>query len=173
MPQSEFRAAHFRDEKRDQFLAQRIFGGTLLEQFQGVLEFVKQQLPVRIDATLTGSRQSLALPLLVIQELLANAIVHRDYRDPASSYLNIIDHQRIEINNPGLLPAPRITPDILPLAHPSIPINRRIARVFFLLGIIEQWGEGTRRVCRTLNELGRPIPEWQSARGTVTVNVAL
>jgi ATP-dependent DNA helicase RecG len=66
-----------------------------------------------------------------------------------------------------------VTPETMLLPHPSIPINRRIARVFFLAGIIEQWGEGARRAARALKERALPEPVWSSERGTVSVFVHL
>lgn len=59
------------------------------------------------------------------------------------------------------------------LFHPSIPINRRLARVFFLAGEIEQWGEGTRRVFNQMIQAGLPPPCWQSERGMVPVRLGL
>ncbi len=173
IPQAEVRAAHFKDEKRDIFLTQRILTGNLFSQFNAIMEFAKDRLALHVDASGSGDRTSRAIPVGVIQELAANALVHRDYRDPAATYFNIIGDSELEISNPGLLPAPRITPETIHLLHPSIPVNRRIARVFFLAGIIEQWGEGTRRVWREITARGLPPPIWESTRGTVRVALRL
>jgi len=171
IPAAEFRVAHFADEKREVFLSQKIFTGDLFSQLTAVIDFVKERLPLVISTSLNGDRTQRKIPISVVQELVANAIVHRDYRQPSSSYLNIIGEDHLEIINPGLLPAPIICPETMHLAHPSVPINRRIARVFFLSGLIEQWGEGTRRVWRQLTEAGLPAPHWESERGIVRVVV--
>lgn len=173
IPSAELRAAHFSDDSRDIFLSQDVFRGDLFDQFESAIRFVKERLPLRVDTSKVGNRASLRIPPTVVQELVANALVHRDYRDDASSYLNIIAEDSFEVSNPGALPAPRVTPDTILLPHPSIPINRRIARVFFLAGIIEQWGEGARRAARALKERGLPVPVWSSERGTVSALVHL
>jgi ATP-dependent DNA helicase RecG len=173
IPSAELRAAQFKDDTRDIFLSQDVFRGDLFDQFESAIQFVKKCLPLQIDTSKVGNRASLKIPLTVVQELVANALVHRDYRDAASSYLNIIAEDSFEISNPGTLPAPRVTPETMLLPHPSIPINRRIARVFFLAGIIEQWGEGARRAARALKERALPEPVWSSERGTVSVFVHL
>lgn len=172
LPQAEFRAAHFRDERREVFLSQRVFGGDLFSQFNAVLDFVKERLSV-VDTSIRGDRVRQALPLSVVQELVANALVHRDYRDASPCYFNIEAGTVLEVSNPGLLPAPKITPETIHLPHPSVPVNRRIARAFFLAGLIEQWGEGTRRVWRQVTERGLEPPRWESTRGTVRVVVKL
>lgn len=170
---AELRAAHFENDRREVFLTQRVFEGDLFQQFEAALQFVRDRLSTRIQTTLSGDRVQAKLPMLALQELVANALVHRDYRDAASTYLNITAEQEIEINNPGALPAPRITPEYMLLPHPSMPTNRRIARVFFLAGIIEQWGEGARRAGQALIESGLAAPVWTSERGTVRVVIKL
>ena len=170
---AEFRVAHFADERRDVFLAQRIFEGTLFSQYEAVMDFVKERIPAIVDTSLPGNRVASRIPIGALRELVANALVHRDYYSPASSYLNIIGDEYIEIINPGSLLLPTITPATMHLPHPSTPPNRRIARAFFLAGLIEQWGEGTRRAWRLLTEAGLPAPTWESERGVVSVKVTL
>lgn len=171
LPSAELRAAHFKDHNRDLFLAQRVFSGDLFDQFESAMQFVKERLPIQVDTKKVGDRTALKVPLVVVQELVANALVHRDYRDGACTYLNIVAQESLEVSNPGALPAPRLTPETMLLPHPSLPANRRIARVFFLAGIIEQWGEGARRAGRALTERGLSEPLWTSERGTVSVKV--
>ncbi len=173
MPQAEFRVAHFADDTRATFLDQKIFTGNLFSQLEAVVAFVKNRLRQEVDTNRDGTRTDRVVPAVVITELVANALVHRDYRDASSSYLNIIGEEYIEIHNPGLLPAPKITPETLALPHPSVPINRRIARIFFLAGMIEQWGEGTRRVIREMKARKLPLPVWESGRGIVRVVIRL
>jgi ATP-dependent DNA helicase RecG len=44
--------------------------------------------------------------------------------------------------------------------HNSHPRNHRIARAFFLIGYIEQWGTGTLRMRELCKEAGLPLPEF-------------
>lgn len=169
LPQAEIRAAHFADESRAIFNAQRVCHGTLFDQFDAAISFLNQELPPMVDTRIVGNRVIPLFPPAALQELVANAIVHRDYRAPASIFVNIVGKKEIEISNPGLLPAPFVTADTMHTPHPSIPTNRRIARVFFLAGLIEQWGEGARRAYRLLVDANHPAPVWESERGMVRV----
>lgn len=175
MPQAELRLAHFSSEDKNTFLAQKIVGGDLFSQLEEGLQFVKDRIPEKIETLKEGSRSVRVPPLAVYTELLANALVHRDYRDGAATYLNIVGQNPIkyvEILNPGALPQ-RLLAENMHLDHPSLPHNRRIARVFFLAGIIEQWGQGTVRAARLLLDAGLAAPTWLSQRGTVGVKFAI
>lgn len=169
LPQAEMRLAHFADSNKTRFLDQSITTGDLFQQLEKSLEFIKERLPERINTLKEGSRIERIPPVAVFTELIANALIHRDYRDPASSYVNIVAQDEVEVNNPGVLLAPRITPATMALSHPSLPVNRRLARVFFLAGLIEQWGLGTVRAARLMVESGLPAPVWTNEHGTVSV----
>ncbi len=171
VPAAEIRAACFATGTRDVFLDQQIIAGTLFEQFDAAMAFVRKHILIGADTSKIGSRTSNEFPLLAVQEMIANALVHRDYHDPASIYLNIVLRTGIEVTNPGNLPGPRITPETMPLIHASLPRNRRIARVFYLASIIEQWGMGGSRISRACSTAGLMPPQWISERGSVSVEI--
>lgn len=163
---------YFSDSSKNLFLNQKIAEGDLFEQYEQALRFAKECIPTIVDALSGGEqRTKKAFPIDVVKELILNALVHRDYHVEIDSYFNIVKDEGFEILNPGALPAPRITPENIFADHPSIPPNRRIAKVLFVAGLIEQWGKGTSRVWSVCHKLGLPEPVWQSERGTVTVKV--
>ena len=97
-------------------------------------------------------------PLEAIREAMVNAICHRDYASPINIQVRLYD-DRLEVWNPGGLPAP-LTPADLLREHDSIPRNRRVAEAFFYVGLIERWGTGTTRMADALRVAGLAEPEF-------------
>lgn len=78
-------------------------GGRLLEQFQQGIDFLSRNLhriPLVDDFNAPGV---LEIPMPVIKEVLANALVHRDYFVNAPVFINI-SAETVEIVSPGCLP---------------------------------------------------------------------
>ena len=93
-----------------------------------------------------------------VREAIVNAVCHRDYLSAAHIQVRLHD-DRLEIWNPGGLPAP-LTPEDLLRDHDSIPRNPKIAAAFFFAGLVEQWGTGTIRMAAALKEAGHSGPEF-------------
>ena len=80
-------------------------------------------------------------PADAIREAIINAVCHRDYETSTNIQIRIFD-DRIEVWGCGHLPEPLKLED-LKKKHKSIPRNPLIAKCFFLIKFIEQWGTGT------------------------------
>lgn len=171
IPAAEIRAACFKDASKNVFLDQEIIGGTLFQQFDQAIGFIKKHILLGTDTSKEGFRSTTEFPIVALQEMIANALIHRDYHDEASTYLNIILRESIEVNNPGALPAPKITPELMHQGHPSIPRNRRLARVFYLAGVIEQWGMGANRIIQACKQASLKPVVWKSENATVSVKI--
>jgi len=74
-------------------------------------------------------------PLRAIEEVLNNALAHRDYFSNAEIQLSIYD-DRIEVWNPGRLPS-QLRIEDLKKPHPSVPYNPLIFRQFYRVGFVE------------------------------------
>ncbi len=100
-----------------------------------------------------------------VVELLA----HADYAQRGAPLRIAIFHDRVEVENPGLLPFGLTVEDLL--RGVSKLRNRVIARVFHALGLIEQWDSGVQRMARACREagLGPPVFEEIGARFRVTL----
>jgi len=107
-------------------------------------------------------------PLPALREALANALIHRDYHDIANFILVKVYDDRIWFSNPGGLPE-GITVEELKQPHKSRLRNSLIARVFYLAGIIEQFGSGTVQMTRWMKEAGLPEPEFKEEMGGFSV----
>lgn len=108
-------------------------------------------------------------PLRAVEEVLNNALIHRDYFSNAEIQLSIYD-DKIEVWNPGELPKP-LTPEDLKRKHKSIPRNKVLADKLFLIKYIEQWGKGTNRVVGEMSENNLPEPRFQNLSGGFEVTL--
>ncbi len=96
------------------------------------------------------------MPLVALREAIINAIVHPDYAERGSPIRVAVFNDRIEIENPGVLPLGLTIEDIR--KGVSKLRNRVIGRVFHELGLIEQWGSGIQRMTAACQEAGLPAP---------------
>ncbi len=98
-------------------------------------------------------------PPVVLREAIMNAIVHADYAQPGAPIRVAMFDDRIEIENPGLLPFGLTIDDIR--RGISKLRNRVIGRVFQELGLIEQWGSGIQRMVEACREQGLVEPRFE------------
>jgi predicted HTH transcriptional regulator len=98
-------------------------------------------------------------PVVAVREAIINAIVHADYAQPGAPIRVALFDDRLEIDNPGLLPFGLTIEDIQKGA--SKLRNRVIGRVFQELGLIEQWGSGIQRMTAACLERGLDPPRFE------------
>jgi predicted HTH transcriptional regulator len=97
-----------------------------------------------------------SVPLVAIREAVMNGIVHADYAQHGAPIRIALFDDRIEIENPGLLPFGLTIEDIM--QGISKLRNRVIGRVFHELHLIEQWGSGIQRMTAACQEAGLEAP---------------
>ena len=98
-------------------------------------------------------------PPAAVREALVNAVAHADYSQRGAPIRIAIFDDRLEIENPGLLPF-GLTLDDLPLGVSKLR-NRVIGRVLHELGLVEQWGSGVQRMLAACRDSGLPAPIWE------------
>lgn len=98
-------------------------------------------------------------PEVAIREMLVNAVAHSDYSLTGMHIFVAIYSDRMEIQNPGMLPFGMTMEDFK--AGVSKTRNRVIARVFRELGYMEEWGSGYKRVMAACQNGGYSAPEWK------------
>jgi ATP-dependent DNA helicase RecG len=96
-------------------------------------------------------------PLVAVREAIMNAIVHADYAQPGSPIRIALFDDRLEIENPGLLPFGLTIEDIQ--KGISKLRNRVVGRVFQELGLIEHWGSGIQRMTAACRDRGLDPPQ--------------
>ncbi len=141
--------------------------GTILDAVESVPKFIARN--TRLAAQIEGIRRKdiPEYPHLAIREVLINALVHNDYSIKGAHIQIAIFDNRLEVQNPGMLPFGFTMEDLK--AGVSRVRNRVIARVFHELQLMEVWGSGYKRCmedCRLGNYLA---PEWLELGAAVRV----
>jgi predicted HTH transcriptional regulator len=115
-------------------------------------------------------RERWNLPPLAVREAVINAVAHTDYaRRGAPLRLSIFD-DRLEVENPGLLPF-GLTIEDLPRGVSKLR-NRVIGRVFHARGLIEQWGSGVQRMTAACRDAGLAAPVFEELATRFRVTIA-
>lgn len=112
-----------------------------------------------------------SLPPAAVREAVINAVAHSDYSQGGAPIRVALFDDRLEVENPGLLPFGLTVAD-LPLGVSKLR-NRVIGRVFHELGLIEQWGSGVQRMFAACRDAGlaAPVLEEVGIRFRVTLRI--
>jgi predicted HTH transcriptional regulator len=111
-----------------------------------------------------------SLPPVAVREAVINAVVHTDYAQRGAPLRVSIFDDRLEVENPGLLPF-GLTVEDLPHGVSKLR-NRVIGRVFHALGLIEQWGSGIQRMTAACRDAGLAAPVFEEIATRFRVTIA-
>ena len=169
---AKFLAGHFEikcgkfsvDEGYDQIANDKEFERNLIQIFKSAFGFVMESIGKRSAKGGIHRKETWEFPGSVIREAIVNMIVHRDYRQDIKSTLEIRP-SAISFYNPALLFGPAITINRLKTIHPSRPGNKLIAKIFYLMGLFENWGGGTTKIISETINSGKPSPEFSFEDG--------
>ncbi len=146
-------ASEFEYEKR--------FEGDLVTQFRVIRDFIKSQIVKSVQNSL-GTPYIHNYPMTAIEELLYNAIIHRDYQSNAAiKFYEFSD--RIEITNPGGLYG-NARPENFPTTNDYR--NPALAEAARTLGYVNTFNVGVQRAIDALIKNGNPTPEFLTAQPT-------
>lgn len=110
------------------------------------MNFIKKSISLRYEFTGELRRkETWQYPLTVIRELLLNAIIHKDYRNPTDIMIKIFD-DHIRFVNPGSLMGGLVPEDLLKGDYIAVHRNKLLAEAFYLRGDIEKFGTGFYRI---------------------------
>jgi predicted HTH transcriptional regulator len=123
------------------------------------LEFVRKHAVRALEIRKIRHEERWSVPIPALREALVNAVVHADYALRGGPVRLSCFDERIEIENPGLLPFGLATENLT--QGVSVIRNHVIARVFRELGLIEQWGSGIRRMIETCRKAGLRPPNFE------------
>ena len=106
---------------------------------------------------------------IAIRELVANALVHRDYTLPGPTIAEVA-REALVVSNPGGLPEGVTTRNLL--TAPPRARNPALADAFKRAGLVERTGRGVNRAFASQLSIGRPAPDYtQSTSSTVVARV--
>jgi ATP-dependent DNA helicase RecG len=110
------------------------------------MTFIKKNISLRYEFTGELRRKEIwQYPLPVIRELLLNAVIHKDYRNPTDIIIKIFD-DHIRFINPGNLMGGLKPEDLLNGDYVAAHRNKFLAEAFYLRGDIEKFGTGFFRI---------------------------
>ena len=109
------------------------------------------------------------LPPVAVREAVINAVAHTDYAQRGAPLRLSIFDDRLEVENPGLLPF-GLTVEDLPRGVSKLR-NRVIGRVFHALGLIEQWGSGIQRMTTACRDAGLAAPVFEELANRFRVTI--
>lgn len=169
-PQVKIKAGRFKDSEGLDFIDLKLLEGTIPELREKAMRFVMEHIKHGVFFDANRRFDKWEYPLRAVEEILNNALAHRDYFSNAEIQLSICD-DRIEVWNPGELPSP-LTPEDLKRKHKSIPRNKVLADKLFLIKFIEQWGKGTNRIIDEMKQYNLSEPEFKNLSGGFEVTLA-
>jgi ATP-dependent DNA helicase RecG len=94
---------------------------------------------------------------IAVREVVANALVHRDYTSVGAVHVQI-DDDVLRVSNPGGFPEGVTTSNLL--VAPPRPRNPLVADAFKRAGLVERTGRGINRVFESQLAIGRPAPDY-------------
>lgn len=163
-PDAWIQAGRFQGADKSRILDRAEFRSYPVRAIEDAIGFVEKHTLHGAEIGAVRRKERWSLPPVVVREAVINAVAHTDYAQRGAPIRLSIFDDRLEVENPGLLPFGLTVED---LHHGVSKLrNRVIGRVFDSLGLIEQWGSGVQRmisVCREAG-LGAPVFEEISTR---------
>lgn len=167
--QAKIRVARFKGTEGHDYLDMKVVEGTIPELREKALAFIAEHTKHAVFFDANQRFDKWEYPFRALEEVLNNALTHRDYWSNADVHLSIYN-DRIEVWNPGELPKP-LTPAMLKRKHLSIPRNRFLAERLFYIKYIEHWGRGTNRVVEAMREEKLADPIFEELSGGLNVTL--
>jgi len=171
-PDAWIQAGRFRGVDKAHIDDHREIRSYLPQAVEEAIGFVDKHMSHAMDIGMVRRTVRTNLPPLAVRETIINAVAHADYAQKGAPIRIAIFDDRLEVENPGLLPLGLTVEDLK--RGISKLRNRVIGRVFHELGLIEQWGSGIQRILSSCREagLGEPLFEELANRFRVTIYLA-
>ncbi len=165
--QSQLRTARFagRTLTRD-FLDRLDCSGVLWEMVEQAEDFVRKNISLFGFRTEYSFQRidKLEYPIKAVREAIINALIHRNYFEPADTRVTIFD-DRIEIISPGSFPK-----GVTPEKPKHIPVNPVLCQLMYDVGLIEKYGSGIYMINELCEEWGILKPEYELSEVETTVS---
>ena len=160
-PQLRLRMARFRGTGKNEFGDNQQTEGNFFDLLDAGMSFLFKHL--NLSGKIVGLRrmEQLEIPVEALRETLVNSLCHRRYDQPGTSVGIAVYDDRVEIENPGILP-PELTPETIKQPHNSHPYNPLIATFLYRTTFLESWGSGVRRIIESCAAAGVEEPIWHT-----------
>ncbi len=155
-PDAWIQVGRFAEADRARILASQQIRTYLPQAVDQAMAFIQRHTAREVIVEAVRRTERWTYPMAAVREALVNAVVHADYAQRGAPIRVSIFADRLEVENPGLLPFELTIDDIR--RGISKLRNRVLGRVFYALGLIEQWGSGIQRMLRACEEAGLEPP---------------
>ena len=138
----------------------KVMTGTLYQQYQKSMIWLKSKLDVRYDIEGEGGKARKELweiPETAFKETIINSLAHRDYYDKGARITIEVFDDRVEISNPGGLVSAVPKSEF---GKRSASRNPLIFGLFERMRLVEQIGSGITRIRDVMNDEGLTPPEF-------------
>ena len=159
---AKIQCARFKGLTRSTFLDRKEFDGPIYQQIENAFEFIYRHTNVGAQIKGLYRKDIYDYPPEAVRELLANAVMHRNYMDSSCIQISIFD-DRIEFQNPGGIFGDLSLEKVL-AGYSSIR-NTQIADIFQKMNIVEKWGTGLLRIADICKEAGTTPVQYQTGSG--------
>jgi ATP-dependent DNA helicase RecG len=167
VPDARVSCARFLSETKTTILDRYEMEGSILDAVSEVPKFIARNTRLAAQIQEIRRRDIPEYPMLAVREALINALAHADYSLGGSHIQIAIFNNRLEIQNPGMLPFGFTMEDLK--TGVSRVRNRVIARVFHELQFMEEWGSGYKRIIEVCEKEGYPEPKWEELGTAIRV----
>jgi predicted HTH transcriptional regulator len=155
-PDAWIQAGRFKGNDKQEIMdSQEIHSYPVIAVSEAV-NFVQKHLMQAVEISGVRRSEKWSVPIVAIREAIINAVAHADYAQRGSPIRIAIFRDRIEIENPGLIPFNLTFEDLY--RGISKLRNPVIGRVFHELKLIERWGSGIRRMMEACLNAGLEQP---------------
>ncbi|MBA2301317.1 MAG: putative DNA binding domain-containing protein, partial [Acidobacteria bacterium] len=155
-PDAWIQVGRFQGVDKSRILDRAEVHGHLVGAVEEAIAFAEKHAWHGADIGRVRRRERWSVPPVAIREAVINAVVHADYAQRGAPIRLAIFDDRLEVENPGLLPF-GLTLEDLPRGISRLR-NRVIGRTFHALGLIEQWGSGIQRMMAACRDAGLAPP---------------
>ena len=133
----------------------------------GMAFFLKH---LNMSGKIVGFRreENMEVPAEALREALTNSLCHRQLEKYNLTPSIAIYDDRIEIENPGVLP-PQLDTETIKQSHGSYPYNPIMAEVLYRTTFLESWGSGASRIIEACKAQNVPEPTWSINGGFICV----
>lgn len=135
------------------------FEGSVLAMIEKAVEYLATQIKEHTYLAKGGRFVTIAqYPEFVRQEIIVNAVAHRDYSIKGTDIQIKMFDDRLVVESPGTLPG-LVRLNTMRNVHFSR--NPKVAAFLRDYGYVKEFGEGVDRMCSELVEAGVPEPKYR------------
>ncbi len=168
-PDAWIQAGRFLGTNRNQIVDRAEIVSLPVQAIEEAIAFVQKHAMHGAEIGPIRRRERWNLPPLAVREAIINAVAHADYAQRGAPIRIAIFDDRLEVENPGLLPF-GLTIDDLYRGISKLR-NRVIGRALHSLGLVEHWGSGIQRMISACQDAGLPTPEFEEVGSRFRVTI--